>query len=81
MPPQIAFQSSLPRSGSTLLSNIVGQNPNFHVTPTSGLLDLLYDDWRAIQETLYLTAIPGMRESIVDGMATPTSDLSEEPGW
>ena len=42
MPPQIAFQSSLPRSGSTLLSNIVGQNPNFHVTPTSGLLDLLY---------------------------------------
>jgi len=39
------------------------------------------DDWRAIQETLYLKAIPGMRESIVDGMATPTSDLSEEPGW
>lgn len=41
-PPRIAFQSSLPRSGSTLLSNIVGQNPAFHVTPTSGLLDLLY---------------------------------------
>lgn len=41
-PPRIAFQSSLPRSGSTLLSNIVGQNPEFHVTPTSGLLDLLY---------------------------------------
>ena len=39
------------------------------------------DDWRAIQETLYLTAIPGMRESIVDGMATPIGDLSEEPGW
>ncbi len=39
------------------------------------------DDWRAIQETLYLKAIPEMWESIVDGMATPTSDLSEEPGW
>ena len=39
---KIAFQSSLPRSGSTLLCNIVGQNPDFHVTPTSGLLDLLY---------------------------------------
>ena len=39
------------------------------------------DDWRAIQETLYLTAIPGMRESIVDGMATPIGDLSEDPGW
>ena len=37
--------------------------------------------WRAIQETLYLTAIPGMREAIVDGMATPTSELHEDPGW
>ena len=42
MPTQIAFQSSLPRAGSTLFINIVGQNPAFHVTPTSGLLDLLY---------------------------------------
>ena len=42
MPPSIAFQSSLPRLGSTLFSNIVGQNPAFHVTPTSGLLNLLY---------------------------------------
>lgn len=28
-------------------------------------------DWRAIQETLYLTGIPGMRESIVKGLKTP----------
>ena len=39
------------------------------------------DDWRAIRETLYLTAIPGMRESIVEGMARPNGDLSAEPGW
>lgn len=39
---QIFFQSSLPRSGSTLLQNILGQNPNFYVTPTSGVLELLY---------------------------------------
>ena len=42
MAPRIAFRSSLPRSGSTLFSNIVGQNPAFHVTSTSRLLDLLY---------------------------------------
>ena len=29
------------------------------------------DDWRAIQETLYLLSVPGMRESIREGMATP----------
>ena len=39
---KIFFQSSLPRAGSTLLQNILGQNPNFYVTPTSGVLELLY---------------------------------------
>ena len=39
------------------------------------------DDWRAIQETLHLISIPGMRESILEGMAEPIDDLSEEPGW
>ena len=37
----IFFQSSMPRAGSTLLQNIIGQNPNFHVTPTSGVADLI----------------------------------------
>lgn len=39
---EIYFQSSLPRAGSTLLQNIMGQNPDFYVTPTSGVLELLY---------------------------------------
>ena len=39
---EVFFQSSLPRAGSTLLQNIVGQNPDFYVTPTSGVLELLY---------------------------------------
>lgn len=39
---KIFFNSSLPRSGSTLLQNIIGQNPNFYVTPTSGVLELVF---------------------------------------
>lgn len=39
------------------------------------------EDWRFIQETLYLVSIPGMRESIREGMATPAEECSEEPGW
>jgi prevent-host-death family protein len=39
------------------------------------------DDWRAVQETLYLLSIPGMRESIREGMAEPIEECSEEPGW
>ncbi len=39
------------------------------------------DDWRAIQETLHLISIPGMRESIRSGMAEPVEACSEKPGW
>lgn len=37
--------------------------------------------WRSIQETLYLVSIPGMRDSILEVIATDTGDLSIEPGW
>ncbi|WP_236015071.1 type II toxin-antitoxin system Phd/YefM family antitoxin [Geomonas anaerohicana] len=39
------------------------------------------DDWRAVTETLYLLSVPGMRESVLEGMATPVEECSEEPGW
>ena len=39
------------------------------------------EDWRAIQETLYLTSIPGMRKSIRKGLNTPVEECDEEPGW
>ena len=38
-------------------------------------------DWQALQETLFLVSIPGMRESILEGMATPPHELEDEPGW
>jgi antitoxin YefM len=39
------------------------------------------DDWRAVQETLYLHSIPGMKESILEGMNTPVDECDEDPGW
>ena len=39
------------------------------------------DDWKAIQETLFLVSAPGMRESIQKGMAEHVDDCSSEPGW
>jgi len=41
MEKKIFFQSSLPRAGSTLLQNVIAQNPDFYSTPTSGLLELV----------------------------------------
>ena len=38
-------------------------------------------DWNAIQATLHLVSIPGMRESVLDGLASPLDALSDQPGW
>jgi antitoxin YefM len=38
-------------------------------------------DWRAIQETLYLLSVPGMRESIRKGMKTSVRKCAGKPGW
>jgi len=39
------------------------------------------EDWTAIQETLYLLAVPGMRESIKDSMAEPLAQSSRQLSW
>lgn len=39
------------------------------------------EDWNAIQETLFLLSIPGMRESIKEGMAEPLSESSKDLDW
>lgn len=41
MNPVIHFVAGLPRSGSTLLQNLLGQNPRHHVTPTNGLISMM----------------------------------------
>lgn len=39
------------------------------------------DDWKAIQETLYLVSIPGMKESIIEGMSEPLEKSSRKIHW
>ncbi len=39
------------------------------------------DDWQAIQETLYLLSVPGMRESIKAGMAEPLAKSARKLRW
>ena len=54
-------------------------NEPIKITGKRGDAVLISDDnWRAIQETLYLLSIPNMRESIIAGMNTDVEDCSEE---
>jgi prevent-host-death family protein len=39
------------------------------------------EDWLVLQETLYLLSIPGMRESIKEGMNTPIEECDTELDW
>jgi len=39
------------------------------------------DDWKAIQETLYLLSVPGMRESIRKGLKTPVEKCDSSLKW
>ena len=38
-------------------------------------------DWNAINETLHLLSIQGMRESIIEGLQTPLEDCDESIEW
>jgi prevent-host-death family protein len=39
------------------------------------------DDWRALQETVYLSSMPGLADSIREGLATPLEECVEELDW
>ncbi len=42
---------------------------------------LAEEDWNSINETLYLLSVPGMRESIQDGMKSDLDECSKNPDW
>ena len=58
-----------------------GHEP-IHITgKRSNAVLISEEDWRAIQETLYLLSIPGMRESIRKGLEIPIDECSGELEW
>jgi PHD/YefM family antitoxin component YafN of YafNO toxin-antitoxin module len=68
------------------LYGLIAQVNEFHepvtITGKKGNAILISeDDWSAINETLTLLNIKGMRESIVEGMQTPLDECSKELDW
>jgi len=65
-----------------LIDEVGASHEPVQITGKRGNAVLLSEaDWNAIQETLHLVSIPGMRESILDGLAAPVAELSDQPGW
>ncbi len=65
-----------------LLDEVTNEHEPVLITGKNGNAVLVgEDDWKAIQETLHLLSIPGMRESTIEGMAAPLEELSDTLDW
>ena len=65
-----------------IVENVNKSHEPVHITGKNGSAVLVgEEDWRNIEETLYLLSIPGMRDSIVEGMNTPLNNLDSELEW
>lgn len=65
-----------------LINEVVeSHKPVIIVNEDNNAVLLSEEDWSSIQETLYLLAVPGMRESIKEGLATPIEECAEELDW
>jgi len=55
-----------------LLDDVSQSHEPVQITGKRGNAVLVHeDDWRAVQETLYLVSVPDVREAILEGMAAP----------
>lgn len=62
-----------------LIDSTLQDHEPVQITGKRGNAVLLSEpDWRAIQETLFLLNIPGMRDSLLEGMAADLDECSQE---
>lgn len=65
-----------------LIDEAAGSHEPVQITGKRGNAVLIAEaDWRSIQETLHLLSVPGMRDSIIEGMGEPLDKASTNPGW
>jgi prevent-host-death family protein len=65
-----------------LVDDVSGSHEPVQITGKRGNAVLVgEDDWRAVQETLHLLSVPGMRESIIGGMAEAPDECADELDW
>lgn len=66
----------------TLLDDVSNSHEPIQITGKRHTAVLIAEsDWKAVQETLYLSSIPGMAESIKAGLAEPVKNCDSELDW
>jgi prevent-host-death family protein len=65
-----------------LVDDVSGTHEPVQITGKRGNAVLVgEDDWRAMQETLHLVSIPGVRESVIEGMSAPVEECRDGLDW
>jgi len=65
-----------------IVDSVNASHEPIHISGKNGSAVLIgEDDWKSIEETMYLLSIPGMRDSIVEGMNTPLDSLDSSLDW
>jgi antitoxin YefM len=66
-----------------LLESVVANHEPVQITGKrfDAVVIVAESDWRALQETLYLLSVPGMRENIKKGLETPIDECDEDVDW
>lgn len=66
----------------SIIEQVNNSHNPIHITSKKGSAVLISeDDWNAIKETLYLNSIPGMSESIKEGLSEPIENCTDELNW
>ncbi|MDR1183408.1 MAG: type II toxin-antitoxin system Phd/YefM family antitoxin [Coriobacteriales bacterium] len=66
---------------SLLSETIRDSNPLLVTTKEGNAIVISESDYNALQETLYLSSIPGMRDKVLDGMETPLDECIIDNEW
>jgi len=67
---------------TTILDSVIRQGDTISIATDDGAAMLVsQDDWYGMLETLHLQSIPGMKESILEGKATPLDECLDSVRW
>ena len=66
----------------TLLNEIQNSHDPVLITGKSGNGILISEeDWKSIEETMYLLSVPGLREDVKEGIVAPISEFKDKLDW
>jgi antitoxin YefM len=69
------------RLGNLVVQTAASHQPIIIMGKQAKAVLISEEDWQSIQETLHLLSIPGMRESIREGLQTPIDKCARELDW